>query len=208
MAALWNGEGHYIFALWFLSSFFYQRPQIGCLPYFHTWCGLCANLECRSEMCCKWLAENTGRKKSPFCHHRTTLSGCIFATKACIDNRKKMINADTSYTCLHDGELRPTNGWDLLASLGHPCKFQRVSRLGSVNARHSSTGRQPNFAALNRGHHLYSARRPSRWALAHILVCCFYRATHMQHMHSVVCATAVYSPRDRLSVDVWIEQLF
>jgi len=51
--------------------------------------------------------------------------------------------------------------------LGHPCKFQRVSRLGSVTARHSSSGRQPNFAALNRGRHLYSA---GRWTLAHILV--------------------------------------
>jgi len=49
-------------------------------------------------------------------------------------------------------------------------KFQRLSRLGSVSAWHSSSGRQPNFAALNREHHLYSAGRPSRWALAHILV--------------------------------------
>jgi len=45
MVALWN-----IFALWFLSFFFpfflawSQRPQIGCLPYFDTWCGLSANL--------------------------------------------------------------------------------------------------------------------------------------------------------------------
>jgi len=68
------------------------------------------------------------------------------------------------------GELRPTSGWDLLASLGHPSTFQRVSRLGSVTARHSSSGRQPNYAALNRGCHLYSARQPSRWALVHILV--------------------------------------
>jgi len=57
-----------------------------------------------------------------------------------------------------------------LSSLGHPCKFQRVLRLGIVTARHSSSGRQPNFAALNRGHRLYSAGWPSRWALAHILV--------------------------------------
>jgi len=42
-----------------------------------------------SEMCCMWLTENTRRKKSPSGHHRTTLSGCIFATKASIDNRKK-----------------------------------------------------------------------------------------------------------------------
>jgi len=53
MAALWNRAGHYIFMLWFLSSssiyllFFLawsQRPHIGCLPYFDTWCGLSANL--------------------------------------------------------------------------------------------------------------------------------------------------------------------
>ena len=68
------------------------------------------------------------------------------------------------------GELRPTSGWDRFVSLGHPCKFQLVSGLGSVTARHSSSGRQPNFAALNRGRHLCSAGRPSRWALAHILV--------------------------------------
>jgi len=66
------------------------------------------------------------------------------------------------------GELRPISGWDLLASLGHPCKFQRVSRIGSVTTRHSSSGRQPNFAALNRERHLYSAGRPWRWTLAHI----------------------------------------
>ena len=55
-----------------------------------------------------------------------------------------------------------------MASLGHPCKFQRVLRLGSVSARQSSSGRQSNFVALNRGRHLYLAGRPSRWALAHI----------------------------------------
>jgi len=66
------------------------------------------------------------------------------------------------------GELRTTSGWDLLASLRHPCKFQRVSHLGSVTARHTSSGRQPNFAALNRGRNLYSTGRPSRWALARI----------------------------------------
>ena len=60
-----------------------------------------------------------------------------------------------------------------MASLGHPCKFQRVSCLGSVTAWHCSSGRQANFAVLNRGLHLYSAGRPSRWALAHISSCVF-----------------------------------
>ena len=46
------------------------------------------------------------------------------------------------------------------------------SYIGSVTAGHSSSGRQPNFAALSRGRHLYSAGRPSGWALAHIFVLC------------------------------------
>ena len=45
-----------------------------------------------------------------------------------------------------------------------------LSYIGSVTARHSSSGRQPNFAALSRGRYLYLAGQPSRWALAHILV--------------------------------------
>jgi len=73
MAALWNRAGHYIFVL----------------------CGLSVNLECRSETCCARLTENTARKKSPksrhWGHHPTTLSDYIFATKACIDNRKKLV---------------------------------------------------------------------------------------------------------------------
>jgi len=103
--------------------------------------------------------------------HRINLSGYIFPTKARIDNRKKIVKQQyLPHMPLQHGELWPTNGWDLLASLGHSSKFQRVSRLGSVTARHSSSGRQPNSAALNRGRHLYSAGRPSSWALAHILV--------------------------------------
>jgi len=50
------------------------------------------NLECRSEMWCTRLAGNAGRKNDAknrhlHVHHRTTLSGYIFATKARIDNR-------------------------------------------------------------------------------------------------------------------------
>ena len=92
-----------------------------------------------------------------------------------IDNRKKLV---TQKYLLHMssqyGELRPTRGWDRLAGLGHPIIFQRVSRLGSVTARHFISGSQRNFAALNRRRHIYSAGRPSRWALAYILVIFLY----------------------------------
>ena len=82
--------GFYLLLL--LSSIFFPRLISAAADwmstiYFHTWCGPGANLECRPEMCCTQLAGNTGRKKSPFWHHRTTLSSYIFRTKACIDNR-------------------------------------------------------------------------------------------------------------------------
>ena len=98
--------GHYILQLWFLSFFFFlflsflaysQRSEIGCLSYFHTWCGLSANLECMSEMCCTRLAENTGRKHYAKNRHLRTIAellwGYIFATKAYINSRKKLLNS-------------------------------------------------------------------------------------------------------------------
>jgi len=45
-----------------------------------------------------------------------------------------------------------------------------------------SSGRQPNFGALNRGLNLCSAGRPSGWALAHILV-----NNMIEHQHTVSC---------------------
>jgi len=129
-----------------------------------------------SEMCCTRLAVNTGRKKSPSAHHRTNSSSYIFATKARIDNREKnLLNSNISSTCPYNmvkfGPLAAEIIWRVLGTTYS--KFQRVSRLGSVTARrsrHSSSGRQANFVALNRGRHLCSAGRPSRWALAHVLV--------------------------------------
>jgi len=48
------------------------------------------------------LAGNAGpknRQKFAIWHHRTTLSGYIFATKARIDNRKNTLNSNISPTC-------------------------------------------------------------------------------------------------------------
>jgi len=81
------------------------------------------------------------RQKSPSGHHLTTFTGYIFATEASIDHRKilfkhqYLLHMSSQY-----GELRPTNGWDRLTSLGYPCKFQLFSRLGSVTARHIVMG--------------------------------------------------------------------
>jgi len=75
-----------------------QWPQIGCLPYFRTWCGPSANLECRSEMCCTRLAGNTGRKKSPFWHHRTTCRAMSSELRHVSTIGKNLLNSNTSST--------------------------------------------------------------------------------------------------------------
>jgi len=41
-------------------------------------------------------------KKSPSGHHRTTVSGHVFATKAHIDNRKNLLKSNVSPTCPHN----------------------------------------------------------------------------------------------------------
>jgi len=150
MVALWNrglpyGIGFLSFIFLFFPHliFFFltwsQWPQIGCLPYLDTWCGDCgpgANSECRSEMCCEWLAGNAGPKKSLSMHNRTILSGYMFATKAGIDNWKKnLLSRNISSRCSHNmvnfgpltAEIGPVvwgtpanfNGFSVLAALLH-----------------------------------------------------------------------------------------
>jgi len=81
-----------------------------------------------SEVCCTRLSENTGRKKidkkSPSGRHCTTLSGYIFATKACIDNWKNLLNTNVSSTFLHS----MANFGPLTAEIGSGvCGTQQIS---------------------------------------------------------------------------------
>ena len=119
-------------------------------------------------MCCTQLAGNTGRKNdaknrhlriiaqaiSSQLRHVSTIGQKIFKQQYLLHMPHNMVN------------FGPLAAEIDFVSLGHPCKFQRVSRLGSITARHSSSGRQPNCRVEHR-RHLYSAGRPSRWALAH-----------------------------------------
>jgi len=83
---------------------------------------------------------------------------------------KKLLNSNTSCTCpdnmVNFGLLTAENCWRVW---GTPTNFNGFRVLAAL-LYGTSSGRQPNFAALNRGRHLCSAGRPSRWALAHILV--------------------------------------
>ena len=65
----------------------------------------------------------------------------------CISSRKKLVKQQhLLHMSSQHGELWPTNGWDWLANLVHPSKFQRVLCVGFVTAPTSLNGGQPNFA--------------------------------------------------------------
>jgi len=141
---------------------------------------------------CKYGTQKT-RQKSPSWHHRTTLSGYIFATTARIDNRKKnLLRSNIS-------SRRPNNmvNFGLLAAeivslvWGTPGNFNAF-RVLAVLLHGTLVVGISQTAAFNRGRHLYSAGQPSGWALAHIssLYQC-YLLNHIQK-HSVHSNVDIY----------------
>ena len=145
---------------------------------------------------CKYRTQKVV-KKSPSGHHRsrTTLLGYIFATKARIDNRKKtnLLSSNISSTCsdnmVNFGPLAAEIGpvvWDSLAN------FSGFRVLAALLHGTPSIGRQPNFGALNRGRHVYSAGRPSRWALAHILVLSLFSSPNLSRRRLDVYHTSTH----------------
>jgi len=133
------------------------------------------NLICRSETCSAGLAANAGRKKSSKNRHQGTIAQLCRAISSQLRHvstiGKKLVKQQyLPHTFPQYGEL------GLLAAeigpvvWGTPANFNGFRVLAALLHSIPVFGHQPNFAALNRGRHLYSAGRPSRWALAHILV--------------------------------------
>jgi len=90
-----------------------------------------------------WLAENTGCKKSQKIRHQGTiaqlLSGCIFATKACIESRKKLVKQQYITTRPHNMvNLGPLMAEIGLQVWGTPADFNGFSVLASLLQRRRS----------------------------------------------------------------------
>jgi len=147
MVALCNRADHYIFALWFLSSFFFFFPCLisaavdwmsTILPHI-VWPYLSTNLRCRSETCCTRLAGNAECKKvAKNCHLGTIAQLCraISSQLRYVSTiGKNLLSSDMSSTCPHNmvnlslltAEIRPVvwgnpgnfNGFHVLAVLLH-----------------------------------------------------------------------------------------
>jgi len=123
-------------------------------------------------MCCTRLAGNAGPENDAKNRHlRTIAQLCrtISSQRHVSTIGKKLLSSNIFSTCpcnmvnfgplaaeivlLVWGTLANFSGFRILAALLHGTLLVGVSQT----------------AALNRGRHLYSAGRPSRWALAHIL---------------------------------------
>ena len=123
-------------------------------------------------MCCTRLAGNTGRKNDAKNRHLRTIAQFCRAISSQLRHvstiGKNLLSSNISPTCPYNmvnfGQLAAEivslvwgtpanfNGFRVLAALLHGTLLVGVSQT----------------VALNRGRHLYSVGRPSRWALAHI----------------------------------------
>ena len=161
MVALWNRANHYIFIL-FLSSFFFfiSSPNLSGqrLDVYHTSTHGVALVRIQNA-CLKYAAHGSLKyrtqndaKISPSGHHPTNLSGYIFATKACIDNRKKnLLSSNISSTCAHNmvnfgplaaevvsgvwGTPATFNGFRVLAALLHGMQQRASAKVCGVEQR-------------------------------------------------------------------------
>jgi len=131
--------------------FLFSSPNLSrrrCSPYFHAWCGLSANLECMSEMCCMQLAGNAGPEKSPKIRHLGTIAQICRAISSQLRHLssigKNLLNSNTSSTCPYNmanfgpltaeiglpvwGTPANFNGFRVLAALLHKTPVVGVSR--------------------------------------------------------------------------------
>ena len=110
------------------------------------------NLESRSERRCTRLAANAERKKVAKNRHLGTTPQLCRAISSQLRHvstiGKNLLSSNISSICPHN-----------MVNFG-PLAAEIVSLVVAVS----------QTAAFNRGRHLYSAGRPARWALAHILV--------------------------------------
>jgi len=125
-----------------------------------------ANLECRSEMCCSRLAANTGCKKLAKNRHLGTIAQLCRAISSQLRHvstiGKYLLSSNISSRCPHNMLNFGLQAAEIVSLVwGTPANFNGFCVLAAL--LHGS-----QTAAFNRGRHLYSAGRPSGWALPHI----------------------------------------
>jgi len=161
MAALRSRCGHYIFAMWFLSIFFFYLsffPRL--ISAAADWMSTIlrhmvwpySNLECRSEMCCTRLAANAGPKKVAKNRHLGTIAQICRAMSSQMRYAstigKNLLSSNISSTCPRNmvnfgplaaeivslvwGTPANFNGFGVLAALLHGILVVGVSQTAAL----------------------------------------------------------------------------
>jgi len=120
---MWTLYFHPVVSSIFLSFFFFSSPNLSSrrLDVYHTSkhgsmevlllllsSNLClsANLECRSQTCCAWLAQNTGRKKVAKNRHLGIIAQLCRAISSQLRHvltiGKYLLSSNISSTCAHN----------------------------------------------------------------------------------------------------------
>ena len=134
--------------------------------------------------CCKCRTQKS-HQKPPSGPHPTTLSGYIFATKACINNREKnLLSSNISSTCPHN----MVNFGPLAAEIvslvwGTPGNISGFHICGSITARQSSSGRQPNCGVEQRAPPIFGRVAVTLGIRPHFWLLLFYYYYHHHHHH-------------------------
>ena len=123
-------------------------------------------------MCCTRLAANTGRKKvakiviwAPS-HNFDGLYLRNYGTYR--QSEKNLLGSNISSRCRHNMVIFGLLAAEILSLVwGTPANFNGFRVLAALLHATLVVG-VSQTAAFNRGRHLYSAGRPSGWALAHI----------------------------------------
>ena len=115
----------------------------------------------------KHRTQNNRQKSPSGHHHHTTLSSQLRHVSTIGKNLLSSNMSSTGpYNMVNFGPIAA----EFVFQFGAPLQIWMGFASSQRYCTASSSGRQPNFAALNRGRHLWSAGRPSRWALAHIQI--------------------------------------
>ena len=187
-----------VVSIFFSSSFFLacSQSEIGCLPYFHTWCGLSANLECMSEMCCTRLAEIQDAKITQKSRHLRTIAQLCRAISLQLRHistiGKSLLNSNISSTCPHNMvNVRPLTaeiGWRVW---GTPANFNGFRVLASLLYQRRSTEVNQTL------HDVW----PSRGLLHYYGYCPITEFCQMQHSYCVQVLALLHNTRA-----VWVSQ--
>jgi len=124
------------------------------------------------------LAENAGPKKVAKNRHLGTIIQICQAMSSQPRHvstiGKKLLSSNMSSRCPHNmvniGPLTAEIDWRVWG----PIIFQRVSRLGSVAARQSSSGRQPNCGVEHRAPPMFGMATITLGIGPHSSLLCFY----------------------------------